>query len=331
MKRSSAKERIERIKNANKVKLGSVIKWAIIVAVFIILRNPAMLPFLSDSAKESINSVWGDVFGDMEKISGEFKFNWATCLKLVTIVVIMIFIQTVAKYLIDKTKPKTPRGRSGITLLRSAVSYITVFVGFFWCLSALGVNVGTIFASVGIVALIIGFGAQSLVEDLVTGIFLLFEDHFNVGDIVEINSFRGSVESIGIRTTTIRDVGGNLKIINNSDLRNILNRSAEDSMAVTEVSVSYDTDIEKLEKVIEDLLPEMKKNYPSLFLKTPEYLGIQELGESGLLLKFVAKVNEKNVFGAPRVMNREIKIAFDKNGIEIPYNQIVVHDAKETK
>ena len=175
--------------------------------------------------------------------------------------------------------------------------------------------------------MIIGFGAQSLVEDLVTGIFLVFEDQFNVGDIIEVNGFRGTVDSIGIRATCIRDVGNNVKIINNSDLRNILNRSTADSYAVTTVSISYKENLEHVEEVVGEFLPKIREKYPEVFVKDPVYCGVQELAESGMLLKFVALVKESNIFTAPRLLNREIKLAFDKAGIEIPFNQIVVHNA----
>ena len=231
-------------------------------------------------------------------------------------------------FIADKVNPKNPKGRSLVTLVKSATSYVTFIVGFFWCLAAIGVNVSTLFASVGIITLVVGFGAQSLVEDLITGVFLVFEDQFNVGDIIEVEGFRGTVTSIGIRTTAIKDVGGNIKLINNSDLRNILNRSNNDSIAVTAVSVAYSTDLEKVEKVFETLLPEIHTKYSDVFLEDPKYVGVQNLGESGIELKIIGKVNEKDIFSAPRLLNREIKIGFDKAGIEIPFNQIVVHQGK---
>ncbi|MBQ6074995.1 MAG: mechanosensitive ion channel family protein, partial [Lachnospiraceae bacterium] len=106
------------------------------------------------------------------------------------------------------------------------------------------------------------------------------------------------------------------------------NRSSSDSMAVTTVSISYASDIEYVEKVIAELMPKIREKYPDVFLADPRYLGIQELGDSGVALKFVGQVDEKNVFSAPRIMNREIKIAFDRAGIEIPFTQVVVHQAE---
>lgn len=307
--------------------LGKFIRWAVALVLFLVVTNPSILPLPAET-KASLRGTWGRVFGDVGKIAGTFAFNWAKIFQVIAIILMMAALTALVSFLLEKVHPKNPKARSAVTLIRSALRYITFLVGFFWCLGALGVNLSTIFAGVGIVTLIIGFGAQSLVEDLVTGIFLVFEDQFNVGDIIEVAGFRGTVESIGIRTTAIRDVGNNVKIINNSDLRNILNRSTADSAAVTTVSVSYSADLENVEKVIAAFLPKIREKYPDVFLTDPRYIGVQELGESGVVLKFVATVKEKNVFSAPRLLNREIKIAFDKAGIEIPFNQIVVHQGK---
>ena len=316
-------------RKASKIKVGQVIAWIVIFLLFLVITNPSMLFFLPEETRGELQGTWMRIFGDVTKISDTFQFNWATIFQVIAIILMMIVLTTVISFILDHVHPKSPKAKSAVTLFRSAIKYITFIVGFFWCLGALGVNLSTIFASVGIVALIIGFGAQSLVEDLVTGIFLVFEDQFNVGDIIEVNGFRGTVESIGIRTTAIKDVGNNVKIINNSDLRNILNRSTADSFAVTTVSVSYSTDLEKAEKVIAELLPEIQEKYPDIFVAVPKYSGVQELADSGVILKFVAEVREQNVFSAPRILNRELKIGFDKAGIEIPFNQIVVHQAKD--
>ena len=307
------------------IKVTTIIKWAVILLIFLVITNPGIIPFLPDDAKNTITAAWNNIFGDVGKISKTFVFNWATIFQVIAIIIVMILLTSIFRFIVQHIHPKTSKGRSALSLLNSAISYITAFLCFFWCLSAVGINLTTILASVGIVALIIGFGAQSLVEDLVTGIFLVFEDQFNVGDIIETGGFRGTVESIGIRTTAIRDMGGNIKIVNNSDLRNILNRSSAASFATTVVSVSYSTDLEKAEPMLKDFLPTLKAKYPELFLEEPSYLGVQELGDSGVLLKIGARVNEKDIYKAPRILNREIKVFFDKSGIEIPFPQVVVH------
>lgn len=219
------------------------------------------------------------------------------------------------------------KGRTGTiaTVASSLIKYGAVLVVFCWVLSIIGVNVSTIFASVGIVALILGFGAESLVADLVTGVFILFENQYNVGDIVEIDGFRGKVKEIGIRTLSLEDAGGNVKIISNSELKNIINRSNYRSVAVTDVGVSYDIDLEELDKKLEKILPAIKEKHPDIFVGKVECAGVENLADSSVVLRFLADVNEENIFKGKRILNKELKIAFDKAGINIPYPQVDVH------
>lgn len=307
------------------VPVKRIVILAVALVAFLLVTNPALLPFLSAETKQSIGDVWGNLFGDVESIVGILTINWATMFKLIAMVLLLSLVATAAHYGMDHIHPKTGKGKSGLSMLQSASNYLFVLVGIFWGLSILGVSVGAILASVGVIALIVGFGAESLVADIVTGVFLVFEDQFNVGDIIEVGSYRGTVESIGIRITCIRDVGGNVKIINNSDIRNVLNRSKAASFATTTVGISYSCDLEKVEDQLGPILQRIGEKYPELFLEVPAYAGVQELGSSSVDLKFVAKVDEANIFKAPRVMNRELKIAFDKAGIEIPFQQVVVH------
>ena len=309
-------------------QIKKIILLALALLAFLVVTNPAIIPFLPEETKAAIGDVWGRLFGDVESIVGVLAINWASIFKLIAMVLLVVLAAAVTRVILDNLHPKSGKGKSGLTMLKSAANYLFALLGVFWGLSILGVSIGAILASVGVLALIIGFGAESLVEDVVTGVFLVFEDQFNVGDIIEVGSYRGTVESIGIRTTCIRDVGGNVKIVNNSDIRNVLNRSKSASFASTTVGISYSCDLEKVEKQLEKILPEIGEKYPDLFLETPTYSGVQELGASAVDLKFVAKVKEEDIFKAPRVLNRELKIAFDKNGIEIPVQQVVVHKAE---
>ena len=303
----------------------TILKWAIILLIFLVITNPSLIPFLPAETKESLSTTWSSVFGDVGNVISAITINWVTIFRVVAIILLMIVITKITAFIIEKVKPKTGKGRSAQTLLRSALNYVTTIITVFWCLSALGVNVSTLVAGAGILALAISFGAQSLIEDVVTGVFLVFEDQFNVGDYIEVDGFRGTVENIGIRVTTVKGPGSNFKIINNSNIRNILNRSQQTSIATTLVSVAYKEDIEKVEKVFEDLFPKIKEKYPDVFIEAPENFGVDLLGDSGVTFKIGASINEKDLFKAPRIMNREIKIAFDKAGIEIPFPQVVVH------
>lgn len=221
--------------------------------------------------------------------------------------------------------PKETRARTVCSLTRSILSYAAVLLSVYFGLRALGVDVTASLASVGVVTLIIGFGAQSLIEDVLTGIFLIAEGRYNVGDILVLDDFRGKVVDISVRTTTIEDAGGNHKIINNSEIRNFQNRSQKTSLAVSTISVGYDADLRAVETVIADALPAMFEENRAVFLDVPQYIGVEELGESGVVLKFIVSATEENVFAARRALNRSLKLLFDEKGIDIPYPQLTVH------
>ena len=186
-------------------------------------------------------------------------------------------------------------------------------------------NVSTIVASVGIIALIVGFSAESLIADVVTGAFMIFENQYNVGDIVEVDGFRGKVTNIGIRTTSITDTGDNVKIINNSAMRNILNRSDKLSRSVSDISIPYETDIEELEKQIPELVKSMYENHKDVMQDIPKYLGIQQLADSSIVLRFVVDVKEKDIFSCTRIMNHDLLLGLRKLGVECPFPQMDVH------
>ena len=221
--------------------------------------------------------------------------------------------------------PTQTRARTVCSLARSILSYTAVLLSVFFGLRALGVDVTASLASVGVVTLIIGFGAQSLIEDVLTGVFLIAEGRYNVGDILVLDDFRGKVVDISVRTTTLEDAGGNHKIINNSEIRNFQNRSQKTSMAVSEIAVGYDADLRAVEAVIADALPAMYEENRSVFLAAPEYLGVEELADSAVVLKFAVSTTEENIFAARRALNRSLKLLFDDKGIDIPYPQLTVH------
>ena len=221
--------------------------------------------------------------------------------------------------------PKETRARTVCSLTRSILSYAAVLLSVYFGLRALGVDMTASLASVGVVTLIIGFGAQSLIEDVLTGIFLIAEGRYNVGDILVLDDFRGKVVDISVRTTTLEDAGGNHKIINNSEIRNFQNRSQKTSLAVSTVSVGYDADLRAVEAVIADALPAIFEENRAVFLDVPQYIGVEELGESGVVLKFIVSATEENVFAARRALNRALKLLFDEKGIDIPYPQLTVH------
>ena len=246
-------------------------------------------------------------------------------IEVLAMAAMVLFAVQLLRFLLSLIKPKERKGLTLISLFSSLLHYVAALVILCWGLSILGVNVNAIVASVGIVALIVGFGAESLVADVVTGIFLLFENQYNVGDIVEVNGFRGTVKEIGIRTTSIMDVGGNIKIINNSEMKNILNRSDNISRAVSDIAIPYETNLETLEAKIPELMQAIYAQRADVMLAAPQYLGVQQLADSSVVLRFVVEVAEKDIYAGARILNRDLWLGFRKLGVECPFPQVDVH------
>ncbi len=253
------------------------------------------------------------------------KFDFTALLKVIVMAAAVIAVESLLGLLLTLPKPKNHRILSILSILASLLKYIAFLVILCWGLAMLGVNVSTIVASVGIIALVVGFSAESLIADVVTGAFMLFENQYNVGDIVEVAGFRGTVTSIGIRTTCITDPGGNVKIVNNSEMKNILNRSDKLSRSISEIAIPYATDLEKLESEIPALMDKIYQTRTDVFKAPPVYLGVQELADSSVVLKFVVEVDEKDVYSGARLLNRDLLLGFRSLGVECPFPQVDVH------
>lgn len=303
-----------------------LIQSIVILALLAFLLIPSINPFLNDASRAAVSAQIQDTFGGL--LGGTGMLTPARLICAAAIILLMWLLCNVVIWILTWYVNKNRNSRSMIGLFVSLIKFLGFVVGGVWALAILGVNLTGIFASLGIASLIIGFGAQSLIEDAVTGIFIIFEGQYHVGDIIVLDGFRGTVRRIGIRTTCIEDAGGNQKIVNNSDIRNVQNRSRNSSIAVCDLCISYDADIRKVEKVIAATLPKIHTKYSELFLNAPRYVGVESLGESSVVMRIVADVTEENFFLGYRTLNRELKLMCDENNIEIPFNQIVVHQAQ---
>ena len=253
------------------------------------------------------------------------KFSAEKVVYLFLMIFGVLIVETLIVFILGLFEPENHRARSILSIVSSLCKYAAAIVIFCWGLSILGVNISTIVASVGIIALIVGFSAESLIADIVTGTFMLFENQYNVGDIVEVGGFRGTVTNIGIRTTCITDPGGNVKIVNNSAMQNILNRSDKMSRSVSDIAIPYATDLLTLEKGIPGLMTEIYNAHPDVMKEPPVYLGVQELADSAVVLRFVVNVDEKDIYSGARLLNHDLLLGFRKLGVECPFPQMDVH------
>ncbi len=256
------------------------------------------------------------------QVSGTYAEPIVALLKTLGIIWAVYFLITIFCTLIGK---KGKRAGTVAVMIQSICAYAAVILSVFLGLKAIGADLTTTLATVGVITLIIGFGAQSLIEDVITGIFLIAEGKYDIGDTIVLDDFRGKVIDVGMRTTTIEDAGGNRKIVNNSDIRNFQNRSQVDSIAVSTIAIGYGQNLEEFEEVIARELPLIYEDHKDLFEEPPKYLGIDAFQDSGILTKFIVRTKEQNIFAAKRELNRQLKLIFDKNHIEVPFPQVVVH------
>ncbi len=273
-----------------------------------------------------VNNTVGKFFN----VADLFVNNGMALLETIVIIFFVWALNEIVKIIIDLLVKRLPRKSTVWIIIRSIFKYGSVIVGVFLILSAWGVQTPTLLAGAGILGLALSFGAQSLIEDVIAGLFIIFEKQFQVGDIIQAHGFRGKVSEIGVRTTTLIDINGDVLIINNSDLRQTINTSANLSPAICDVSVAYNEDLERVEKVILDNIETLKEKIPDI-VEGPYYRGVQSLSDSAIVIRIYARTDELNKYQVTRDLNKEMKLLFDRNGIQIPFNQIVVHyeDKKE--
>ncbi len=259
--------------------------------------------------------------------------------KGIKIIIIFIVIKVLTKIvyvIIDRTMGKRKKNifnadekklNTLSTVLKNIVKYVFYFIGLVMVLDMFNISTSSILATAGIGGLAIGFGAQSLVKDIITGFFILFEDQFSVGDYVKIGEYEGIVEELGVRVTKIRDFSGELHIIPNSNIGAVTNKTRGAMRALVKVSVAYEEDMDKVINILEQVCNEIRENNKNI-VDGPTILGISNLGEYGIDFTIVAKTNPMDQWSVEREIRKKIKETFDRENIEIPYPKLIIYNNK---
>jgi len=253
--------------------------------------------------------------------AGEFN----AIIRIISYVIFCLGASWILRFVLKQIGKALSKGRAILDLTGSLIKYAAVIVLVFFVLKTLGVDTTAILAGIGILGLVVGLGAQPLIGDIIAGLFIVFEHVFEVGDIIVVDGFRGSVKEIGIRTTKIEDAGGNIKIVNNADIKTLVNMTMALSVASCEMSIEYGESLERVEAILAEALPQIKEAIPEI-KEGPFYKGVSALADSSVNLKFIAKCEEGSRYQVERDMNRQFKLLFDKNNINIPFPQIVVNE-----
>lgn len=313
-----------KFKDLSKQEKMRMIVVAAIILVFLLLGILVPIIFPGTQFALIIDNSIGKYFNLLDF----FTNNYITILESLATIIFMWIIYKVLIIIISIFIKKGHRSETIGNLVMSSVKYIAVIAAAFLILSAWNVQTPTLLAGAGIIGLALSFGAQSLIEDIFAGLFIIFEKQFSVGDVIQINDFRGVVKEVGLRITKFEDINGDIKIINNSDIRGAINSSNVLSQAISEVSISYNENFQKFEDMMREKLKLIKEKV-STIKKGPFFDGIEKFGDSSITIRVVAWTNEIDRLHTIRELNKHLKILFDENQIEMPYPQLVVHKGED--
>ncbi len=246
------------------------------------------------------------------------------------IIIIAILSYFLIKQLIIKMfKASTKYGihkksRTIMNLIINIVKYIVIIITILTLLNIWGVDTKALVASLGIVGVVAGLAMQDILKDFLAGFSIIIDDEFDVGDNIQIGTFRGTVVDLGMKNTKIRAYTGEVLTIANRNISEVINYSTQTSKCVVDVSVAYNSNLEKVEKTLKKVCEDLSKNTPYL-TSDVEMLGIQLLDDSAIIYRLVADCEPTMDIPFKREVHRAIKIAFDKNNIDIPFPQLEVH------
>ncbi len=313
-----------------KRKGDDITKWQLIILYLILLLNivaGVILGFYTWNFDLAtfLNEFWFDALDFILIKLGDI---------VVTIFIIFFvsFILKIVKIVLKKSSLKEgPNQKRRITMLRvtrSLINYTLKAIALLVILAVWGVDVLPAVAGLGILGLVVGLGAQSLIKDLIAGFFIIFEHHFDVGDVVEINGFKGKVVDIGLKSTRVLNWKNELKTFANGSISESINFSRHPSVAVVEFGIAYGENIQRTIDILNEELPKLQTKYPDI-LEPPVVLGVTELANSSVNIRVMIKTVTGSHYGIERGIRQGIKEILDANGIEIPFPQVVVHKGKE--
>ena len=271
---------------------------------------------------------------------------WQMVLRLLAIIAVLLAIRYFGTSIIEKiirkaitsdhyasSKAEKMREDTLISILNAILKVSIWIFGSMLLLAQLGVNIGPLIAGASIAGIAIGFGAQTIVRDFVSGIFIILENRYRVGDVIKLAGITGTVEAITVRQTIVRDYEGNKHFIPNGAIEVASNLSMDYSNLILNIDISYDADIEHVKEVIDTVGRRLAEDpeYKKLIIETPAFLRVQDFGAHSVVVRVAGRLKPGTQWQLAGVMRLRLKEAFDKNGIEIPYQQLVVHQPPADK
>ncbi|GGH74142.1 small conductance mechanosensitive channel [Pullulanibacillus pueri] len=278
-----------------------------------------------------------DIFNNLwEYLATNLGFK---ILKIILILILFFIFKGIGKKAInqafkvyqEKQQATKARVYTMEKLVNNILSYVLIFIMIVMIFNTLGIHTASLIAGAGVVGLAIGFGAQGLVSDVVTGFFILLEKQMDVGEVVTIGSYNGIVEEVGLRTTQVRGFDGILHFIPNRNISSLSNHSRGNMRALVDIGISYDEDIDEALKVIQEVCEQVAQQEENI-VEGPDVIGVQALNSSDVVLRVIAQTKNGEQFGVERTLKKAIKEALDAHNIEIPFpHQVMVHKQERSQ
>ena len=269
------------------------------------------------------------MFDVLRKIITSKKFYLPIIYIAIGIIIFLIISSAIRKVssvkVMTRSAAQEKRRKTIIVLINNIIKYVIAILIILAILNVYGINTTSIIASLGIAGVVVGLAFQDIVKDFLAGIFIIFDNVYAVGDWVEINGFVGQVIEFGLKTTKIKAYTGEVKIISNSSFKEVTNYNLEEDNLLLKIPISYNANIDKIEEVLTISLDKIKENTN---VKETHLLGIDSFEESSMLYAVSIVCKPMTYVGVRREVLKIIKKDFDKNKIEIPYNQLDVHIEK---
>jgi small conductance mechanosensitive channel len=274
--------------------------------------------------------------------------SWLTAsgIKVLGILIALIILSQMSRWIVKWLERFVPekdslqateakkRAQTLGNILRHALLIVIFFTAILMILGELGIQLGPLLATAGIGALAIGFGAQSLVKDVISGFFIILENQYRIGDAIEVAGVSGLVESVSLRKTVLRDLEGRVHTVPNGEIKVVSNLSKEWSRAVVDIGISYRDDVDHIIDLLGQIGRELagEEPYQSAILESPQILGVERFGESQLVIRMIVKTMPLKQWEVGRELRRRIKNRFDEKGIQIPPpHRILFWEEKDKK
>ncbi|MFA6675536.1 MAG: mechanosensitive ion channel family protein [Bacilli bacterium] len=306
-----------------KIKQWLILTIYIVNFILVIGAIFALIYFWNDSFIDDIKTFFNDFGSSIEQSISHII--WTIVTVFVSAFVLKVLRLSLRKYANKQDKNKK-RKMTIAKISSSIILYTGLIIAGLIILAIWGVNVVPALAGLGIVGIVVGLGAQKFINDLISGFFIVFEQHYDVGDVIEVDGFKGTVTDIGLKTTRIKGWKGDVKIISNGNIESVINYSKNDSVAIIDFGIAYKEDVDKVTALLNKELPALKKDFPQI-KEVPQVIGVMNLNTSSVDMRVIALCKSETHYAVERAVRQKIKEVLDVNNIEIPFPQVVVHES----